>query len=110
MNIRTGIIFLYADSLRRDFSTCYLIEKKLKEKGFKTFICSRRNLNFFLRFIIPKKILLIGQVDMINDKIASEAVKGNTEIHFMPAEGVARDHEYQVMYPKKRDYNFLTTI
>ena len=110
MNIRTNIIFLYADSLRRDFSTCYVIEKKLKEKGFKTFICSRRNFNFFLRFFTPRKIFLIGQVDMINDKIASEAVKGNSEIHFMPAEGFARDHEYQVMYPKKRDYNFLTTI
>ena len=110
MNIRTNIIFLYADSLRRDFSTCFVLEKKLREKGFKTFICSRRNFIFFLRFIIPKKIFLIGQVDMINDKIASEAVKGNSEIHFMPAEGFARDHEYQVMYPKKRDFNFLTTI
>lgn len=111
MLIKTNVIFLYADSLRRDFSACYILQKKLREKGYRTFICSRRNFNFFLKFLLPRKLFVIGQINMINNsRIITESYKGNIEVHFMPAEGFAYDTEYILMYPKDNDYNFLKSI
>jgi hypothetical protein len=65
MYIKTNIIFLYADSLRRDFSTCHIIKNKLDEKGFKSIICSRRNLSKFSKIFIPQKFFIIGQINII---------------------------------------------
>ena len=62
MPLKSNLIFLYADSLKRDFSTCYILKNKLSENGLKSIICSRRNLGKFLRIFIPQKLFLIGQI------------------------------------------------
>jgi surface carbohydrate biosynthesis protein len=111
MYIKTEIILLYSDSLRRDFSTCYIIKKILRYRGYRSFICSRRNFSVFLTFLRPKKVFVIGQINMVYaEKIIQEAKEGKIEIHFMPAEGFAMNSEYVVMYPKEFDYSFLTSI
>jgi len=111
MFIKTKVIFLYADSLQRDFSACYILQEKLKEKGYKSFIFSRRNFKLSLKVFLPRKIFLIGQIDMINDKaLIDKSYQEGLEIHFMPAEGFAYESEYVIMYPKENDYNFLKSI
>lgn len=110
MAILTNVIFLYSDSLKRDFSTCYIIKKKLDKSGIKSIICSRRNLNKFLKILIPKKLFLIGQIDIIPKGIINSVIKGNSKIYFMPAEGYGFDSEYDVMYPDDYTYNHLTSI
>lgn len=111
MLFRTNIIFLYADSLRRDLSACFIIQEELRSRGFRVFICSRRNFNYFLRAIMPSKLFVIGQIDMIYSKrIIDEAKAGALSVYFMPAEGFAYDCEYIGMYPVKYDYSFLKTV
>ena len=109
MVIRTNIIFLYSDSLRRDFSTCYIIKNKLDEKGFKSIICSRRNLSKFSKIFIPQKFFIIGQINVIPQEIIKNSIKGKTKIYFLPAEGIADDSEYQVMYPKNKIYDHINS-
>ncbi|NCI49087.1 hypothetical protein GWC95_04080 [Sediminibacterium roseum] len=111
MGFRTNIILLYSDSLRRDFSACLIIKEILRANGYKTFICSRRNFGLFIKVLKPRKIFIIGQIDMIyNERIIKEAKAGELEVHFMPAEGFAYDSEYVVMYPAKNDYDFLKSV
>jgi len=111
MSIHSNIIFLYADSLRRDFSTCYIIEQELQALGYKTFICSRRNLLKVMRFVLPAKLFIIGQINMFTSPAFVQAVrKAQGEIIFMPAEGFAANEEYDVMYPKDVDYSLINAL
>ena len=111
MLIRTNIIFLYADSMRRDLSTCYILEEILNERGFKTFICSRRNFLRYLKFVTPKKLFIVGQVDMFYQQSIRNAAKSDqVEVFFMPAEGFASEAEYVNMYPQAIDYSFIRSI
>jgi surface carbohydrate biosynthesis protein len=110
MYIQTNVIFLYADSLRRDFSTCYIIKNKLDEKGFKSIICSRRNLSKFSKIFTPQKFFIIGQINIIPQEIIKNSIKGKTKIYFLPGEGIADDSEYQVMYPNNRIYDNINSI
>lgn len=111
MRIRTNIIVLYADSMRRDLSTCYIIEQILNERGFKTLICCRRNFLRLLKFVEPRQLFIVGQVDMFYETSIQKAATSNqTHIYFMPAEGFASDAEYINMYPKDIDYSFIRSI
>ena len=110
MAIKTNIIFLYSDSLKRDFSTCYIIKCKLKKHGFESIICSRRNLNKFTKIYIPQKLFLVGQINIIPKQIIKYSKKGLTKIYFMNAEGVAEESEYEGMYPKSNIYDFINAI
>ncbi len=110
MAIQTNIIFLYADSLRRDFSTCFIIKDKLDKNGYKSIICSRRNLSKFLRIIIPQKLFLVGQINILPKEIIKYSIKGKCKIYFLPSEGIADDSEYQVMYPKNKIYDYINSI
>lgn len=110
MAVRTNIIFLYADSLRRDFSTCFIIKNKLHENGYKTIICSRRNLGKFSKLFIPQKLFLVGQINIIPKEIIKYSIRGKSKIYFLPSEGIAEDSEYQVMYPKNKIYDHIDSI
>ena len=111
MRIKTNIIFLYADSMRRDLSTCYILEQILNERGFKTLICCRRNFLRLLRLVEPRQLFIVGQVDMFHQQSIQRAAKNHqTYIYFMPAEGFASDAEYVNMYPKDVDYSFIQAV
>jgi len=111
MPIQTNVIFLYTDSLRRDFSTCYILQETLQALGYKTFICSRRNFLRFIRFVLPAKLFIIGQVNMLEDSFfLRENQKEGNEVFFMPAEGFAADEEYITMYPEDIDYSILNAV
>ena len=110
MPLKSNLIFLYADSLKRDFSTCYILKNKLSENGLKSVICSRRNLGKFLRIFIPQKLFLIGQINIIPKKMIEYSKRGKSKIYFMPAEGIAEDSEYDLMYPKSEIYDFINSI
>ena len=84
MAILTNVIFLYSDALRRDFSTCFIIKKKLEKSGIKSIICSRRNLSKFSKIFIPQKLFLIGQINIIPKTIINYAIEGKSKIYFMP--------------------------
>ena len=110
MKIYTNIIILYADSLRRDFSTCYILSEQLKKDGYKIFICSRRNFKHFLKFLLPSKIFVIGQVDVLENFLGAREIKLPKEIFFMPSEGFVSDREYPFMYPESFNYSILKKI
>ena len=110
MSLKSNLIFLYADSLNRDFSTCYILKNKLNENGLKSIICSRRNLGKFLKFLFLKKLFIVGQINMIPDKIIKAYLKGVSKIYFMPAEGYGFDNEYEVMYPDSDIYDSISAI
>lgn len=111
MRIQTNIVFLYADSMRRDLSTCYIVQDALKQHGYRSIICSRRNFRRYLSLVLPQKLFIVGQVDMFHQDFIQAAAKSEqTEIYFMPAEGFASDSEYQNMYPVDLDYRFINSI
>lgn len=110
MSIRTNVVFLYSDSLKRDFSTCYILKEKLKKSGIKSIICSRRNLNKFLKLVVPKKLFLIGQIDIIPQKIIKYSNRGKSEIYFMPSEGYTAERIYNATYPNNNIYNHISSI
>ncbi|MBT8633202.1 hypothetical protein AOC08_04915 [Polynucleobacter paneuropaeus] len=96
--------------MKRDLSTCYILAKVLNKFGYKTFICCRRNFNFLLRYFEPKQLFLLGQVNMLPLQAINSFEFENTFIYFMPAEGFAANGEYEQMYPKSLNYDFIQTI
>jgi len=110
MIITTNVIFLYSNSVKRDYSTCYLIKKKLKKDKIRSIICSRRNLNKFLKIVVPKKLFLIGQIDIIPQKIINSAINGKSQIYFMPSEGYTAERIYDATYPNNNIYDYISSI
>jgi len=83
----------------------------LEDLGYKTFISSRRNFLKFLRFVLPAKLFVIGQVNMFADMSFLRADrKASCEMFFMPAEGFAAQEEYDMMYPEKIDYSIVDAV
>lgn len=110
MRLKTNIIFLYADSMRRDLSTCLILSQILNEYGYKTLISSRRNLSRLLTRFEPKQLFVIGQANMFVPYFIKEVDQRDTFVYFMPAEGFAANQEYELMYPNNVDYNFIKAI
>ncbi len=111
MPIQTNIVFLYADALRRDLSTCYIIERALNERGVRTFICSRRNFSRFFKHIIPQKLFLLGQIDACYEQHVQHIAKGyNSEIFFMPSEGFLANSQYKLVYPEIFEFSNVEAI
>lgn len=111
MALKSNIVFLYADSLRRDLSTCLILEKALQSRGYSTFICSRRNFQRFTRFVLPSKLLLVGQVEMCAaPPFYQEMQQAGAEIYLVPSEGFASHEYYVLMYPEKIEYDPLKAI
>lgn len=111
LRIKTNIVFLYADALRRDLSTCFILEQLLNERGFRTFICSRRNFSRFFSLIIPRKLFVLGQIDSFYKQYIQHTTMGhNIDIFFMPSEGFLSNSQYKLVYPDAFEFSNLAAI
>ena len=112
MFIKTNIVFIYADTLRRDLPVCNVISNLLISKGYRTFIFSRRNFHKALRIFLPSKLIYTGQVNILTDKIKiyNKLITNKTEIFFIPGEGYDEPSRYDIIYPTSVNYNEFSKI
>jgi len=103
------LVIIHIDTLRREYSYCYLIKKGFEQLGYRVFLVSRRNFKAILSIISPEILVISHCHDSQSDFI--KKISDKTNIYNVPVECLGDEkYMYPLMYPEDFDLRSIKGI
>jgi len=90
-----GLVIIHIDTLRREFSYCYVLAKVFESLGYRVLLASRRNLKAILSVLSPQ-ILILSHSFTLPKESLRKIKDEKTNIYIIPVETVGDE---TLMYP-----------
>lgn len=99
------IALIHVDALRREYSSVWVLARKLEDSGFAVILTSRSTTSYLVRLIAPDLLILSHPFTLPNSVLKKLRKKG-TKIIVTEVEGIVRvDHDIAATYPEYVDFS-----
>lgn len=102
--IKNNIIVIHVDTLKREFTTSWVLGQKLKDEGFFVLLTSRHSTERLLKIFSPS-IFIATHSYTISNLLLNKLQKRGTKIFIHEAEATNVNHTVSLSYPKYDNYN-----
>jgi len=105
-----GLVVIHIDTLRREFSYCYVLAKAFESLGYRVLLASRRNLKVILSVLSPQ-ILILSHSFVLPKESLRKIKNEKTNIYIIPVEIIGDEKlMYPNDYPEDVDYSVFKGI
>lgn len=111
--MKNNIVVLHIDTLKREYSTTWVLGQKLKKEGFNILLTSRHSTERLLKIFTPN-IFISTHSYTISNHLLKKLKKRGTKVFIHEAEGTNVNHTVSLSYPKndknnqELDYNLFS--
>ncbi|MBW0434114.1 hypothetical protein HGB47_10850 [Leptospira yasudae] len=98
-------VVIHIDTLRREYSSAWLLAKRFERLGFTVYLTSRTSTNLFLKFMTPDILILSHSFTFPQDRFRKLKEKG-TKIYVAEVEGIYQvENAIASSYPEYVDFD-----
>ena len=113
--IKNNIVVIHIDTFKREYTTSWILGRKLKKEGFNILLTSRHSTERLLKIFSPN-IFIATHSYTVDTHLIKKLKRRGTKVFINEAEGTNESHTLSLSYPKydnnheKMDYKLFSGL